>query len=433
MALGASRWRIVRQLLVESLLLAAIGGAVGLALSYPGVQFFTNAAMEEAPSTMQFPMDRAVFAYLISLCVGSAAICSLVPARHASRTSLAPTLNDAGRGSVGSRHRRRWTGAFVVAQVTLALVLLSGAMLMIKSLVGLMQTDVGIETNGLSQMAINLGQRHDTPDRRLLFLNQLEERLAQRQGVEAVLASQAPLGGAFVRRVRIDGGAAVALDALPQVSVVGIGNRYFEVVGVPVIAGRSLTANEVRQASDRVVVNERFARMTFPDGIAVGQRILLVEPSTAPAESAGPLWAQQVRIDVRRVCLDRDAAGDMRSLRGHRLCGVTSNTGDRLTDRSRCRPATCLAGCSGHDTTATRHRARPGDGRGGRNRDRSAGDPGGDRRDQLPHDCGCSNRAGCGRHRGQCCTRTPRDAAQSDDGSPGRVTCGVPQRCWPPS
>jgi putative ABC transport system permease protein len=288
MALGASRWRIVRQLLVEGLLLAAIGGAVGLALSYPGVQLFTNAAMEEAPSTMQFPMDLAVFAYLISLCVGSAAVCSLVPSWHASRTSLVPTLNDAGRGSVGSRQRRRWTGAFVVAQVALALVLLSGAMLMIKNLVGLMQTDVGIETNGLSQMAINLGQRHDTPERRLLFLNQLEERLAQRQGVDAVLASQAPLGGAFVRRVAIDGAAAVDLDALPQVSVVGIGNRYFEVVGVPVIAGRSLTANEVWQASDSVVVNERFARMTFPDGIAVGQRFLLVEPSTAPAESAGP-------------------------------------------------------------------------------------------------------------------------------------------------
>ncbi len=295
LALGASRWRIVRQLLVESLLLAVIGGACGLALSYPGIQVFTNAAIEETPSTMQFPMDGAVFGYLVALCMGSAVVCSLVPSWHASRTSLTTTLNDAGRGSAGSRHRRRWTGAFVVAQVTLALVLLSGAMLMINNLVGLMQTDVGIETNGLSQMAINLGQRHDTPERRLLFLNQLEERLVQSQGVQATLASQAPLGGALVRRLRIDGRAAADLEALPQVSVVAIGTRYFDVIGAPVTAGRSLTANEVRQASDSVVVNERFARMNFPDGMALGQRILLAEPN-APADGADPRWMTIVGV-----------------------------------------------------------------------------------------------------------------------------------------
>ena len=279
MALGASRWRIVRQLLVESLLLAAVGSVLGLVLSYPGIQLFSNAAMEETPSTMQFTMDLAVFAYLIALCFGSAVVCSLVPSWYASRTSLATTLNDAGRGSAGSHERRRWTGAFVVAQVTLALVLLSGAMLMIKNLVGLMQTDVGIEASGLSQMAIILGPRHDTPARRLLFLNQLEERLAQGQAVVAALASHPPFGGALVRRVRYDGAAAADLEALPQVSVVGIGDRYFDVVGIPIIAGRSLSADEVRQASDSVVVNERFVRMNVAGGIAVGQRILLVESS----------------------------------------------------------------------------------------------------------------------------------------------------------
>ncbi|HEU4693098.1 MAG TPA: ABC transporter permease, partial [Vicinamibacterales bacterium] len=296
MALGASRWRIVRQLLVESLLLAAVGSVLGLALSYPGIQLFTNAAMEETPSTMQFTMDLAVFAYLIALCFGSAVVCSLVPSWYASRTSLATTLNDAGRGSAGSRQRRRWTGAFVVAQVTLALVLLSGAMLMIKNLVGLMQTDVGIEASGLSQMAIILGPRHDTPARRLLFLNQLEERLAQGQAVVAALASHPPFGGALVRRVRYDGAAAADLEALPQVSVVGIGDRYFDVVGVPIIAGRSLSADEVRQASDSIVVNERFVRMNVAGGIAVGQRILLVESSAVPGEGAGPRWMTIVGV-----------------------------------------------------------------------------------------------------------------------------------------
>jgi predicted permease len=296
LALGASRWRIVRQLLVESLLLAAVGSVCGLALSYPGIALFTNAAIEETPSTMQFPMDGAVFAYLVSLCVGSAVVCSVIPAWTAARTSLATSLNDGGRSSAGSRHRRRWTGAFVVAQVTLALVLLSGAMLMIKNLVGLMRTDVGIETSGLSQMAITLGQRHDTPERRLLFIGQLNERLVARQGVEAALVSHAPLGGALVRRLRVDGQAATDLEALPLVSVLGIGERYFDVVGAPLVTGRSLAADELRRAGDNVVVNERFARMHFRDESAIGQRIVLVEPAALAAEGADASWLTIVGV-----------------------------------------------------------------------------------------------------------------------------------------
>ncbi len=162
LAMGASRWRILRQLMIESLVLAAAGGVCGLALAYPGIQMFTNAAAEETPATMQFSMDGTVFAYLVLLCVGSALVCSLVPAWQASRTTLAATLNDAGRTSSGSRHRRRWTGAFVVAQVAMALVLLTGAMLMMQNLLGLMRTDIGIETSGLSQTTLNLGESRDT-------------------------------------------------------------------------------------------------------------------------------------------------------------------------------------------------------------------------------------------------------------------------------
>ena len=87
-----------------------------------------------------------VFSYFAAMCVASALVCGLVPAWHASRTNLAATLNDAGRGSSGSRSRRRWTGAFVIAQVAAALVLLTGAALMMQNLVSLVRTDVGVET-----------------------------------------------------------------------------------------------------------------------------------------------------------------------------------------------------------------------------------------------------------------------------------------------
>ena len=206
MALGASRWRIRRQLLVESLVLASAGGVCGLALSYPGIQVFRNLPANSAPPYwVQFTMDGMVFSYFAALCVGSALVCGLVPAWHASRTSLAATLNDAGRGSAGSRSRRRWTGAFVVAQVAAALVLLTGAAMMMQNLISLVRTDVGVDSRSLMQMAFELRRSDDTPERRLLFLGQLEDVLPRTRVSVRLWRAMRPVVGARVRRLRIDG------------------------------------------------------------------------------------------------------------------------------------------------------------------------------------------------------------------------------------
>ena len=199
-ALGASRWRIVRQLLAESLLLASAGGLAGLALSHAGLQLFlANLGPEAAPpSWVQFTLDRTVFAYLAALCLGSALVCGLVPAWHASRPDLAAAINDASRGDTGSRFRRRWTSAFVVVQVTLALVLLTGATLMAQNLVNLLRADVGVDTSDLLQTAFVLQRRDYTPERRLKFVQKLEERFASARGVDAAVTSNVPLGGALV-------------------------------------------------------------------------------------------------------------------------------------------------------------------------------------------------------------------------------------------
>jgi predicted permease len=304
LALGASRWRIARQLLVESLLLAAAGGVCGLALSYPGIQVFRNLPAESAPPYwVQFTMDGAVFAYLVALSVGSALACGMVPAWHASRTSLAATLNDAGRASAGSRWRRRWTAAFVVAQVAASLVLLTGATLMMQNLISLTSIDIGVETSGLTQMAFDFRRSDDTPERRLLFLGQLEERLISSPGVGAALASNGPMGGALVRRVRIDGRPNSEAEALPLVSLVRIGQGYFETVGAPVIAGRTLAADDRRQPDDSVVVNERFARMHFQDEPVIGTRILLMQPNASSDASDETRWMTIVGVvgNVRQL------------------------------------------------------------------------------------------------------------------------------------
>jgi len=296
LALGASRWRIVRQLLVECLLLATASGACGLGLSYVGVQFFAGAALAETPSWMRFTIDGAVFAYLLALCLGSALVCGLVPAWHAARPNLAATLNDAGRANAGSRWRRRWTGAFVVAQVAAALVLLTGAMLMMKNLTSLMRTDIGVETSRLSQMAIILSQNRDSPDRRRLFLGQLEERLAANAKTNAAIASNAPMGGAHARKLLIDGRPAAEPQTLPLVSLIDVGQRYFDVVGASTIAGRALTTDDVRRPDDSVVVNERFAQMHFQDGTVIGKRIRLIELDARTDGSTETRWMTIVGV-----------------------------------------------------------------------------------------------------------------------------------------
>ena len=111
LALGASRWRIVRQLLVEGLLLATAGGICGFALALPGLQMLRNLPAESAPpSWVQFTMDTRVAVYVVALCLGSALVCSLLPAWQASRPGLVATLNDAARSGTGGRSRRRWMG-----------------------------------------------------------------------------------------------------------------------------------------------------------------------------------------------------------------------------------------------------------------------------------------------------------------------------------
>jgi len=300
----------VRQLLVESLLLAAVGGLCGLGLSYPSLAVFQNLPAESAPPYwVQFTMDRVVVAYLVALCVGSALVCGLVPAWHASRANLVTTLNDAGRGSAGSRHRRRWTGAFVVAQVSLALVLLTGATLMMQNLLSLVRTDAGVETGELMQMAFNLRRSGDSPERRLLFLSQLEERLASSPSVNTALASNAPMGGAPVRGLRIDGRPAADPQTLPPVSLIRVGQRYFDVVGVPVIAGRAFAAHDLRQPDDSAIVNERFVSTHFQDEPVIGKRILLTELNTRAGSADDQRWLTIVGV-VGNVRQNRLPSGE---------------------------------------------------------------------------------------------------------------------------
>src|SRR5262249_13672376 len=142
-AIGATRWRIVRQLLVESLLLSAVGGALGWLLAIAATRWFDVATSDLGrPYFIQFTMDGRVFTFFATVCLATGIVFGLAPALHVSRTDVNDLIKDGGRS--GSLRARRWTSALVVGELTLTLVLLAGAGFMMRSFLTLYRLDLGI-------------------------------------------------------------------------------------------------------------------------------------------------------------------------------------------------------------------------------------------------------------------------------------------------
>ena len=155
--MGATRWRIVRQLLVESLLLAGLGGVFGLLLAFVGTRWFDAATQGLGrPYYLQFTMDARVLAFFATVCLATAILFGLVPALHGAKTDINEVLKESGRGgSVGLR-ARRWTSALIVGELALTVVLLAAAGLMIRSFLALYRLDLGIDTSHLLTMNTSL-------------------------------------------------------------------------------------------------------------------------------------------------------------------------------------------------------------------------------------------------------------------------------------
>ena len=305
MAIGASRWRIIRQLLVESLLLATTAGAIGLALSVAGVRLFRNAVTGTGePYWLDFTMDLRVFAFFALACLGTAVIFGLAPALQTANTRLSETLNESGRGTAGTRGARRWASALVVVQLALAPVLLSGAGLMMRTLLESYRTDVGITTAGLVRVRLSLpDQEYPDPARKAQFYRQLEERLAAAPNLKAALASTAPQEGAAFREVSFDGRSEGAAGTRPIAGMMTIGLRYFDTLGVSLLRGRDFTSADGGTSETPGIVNARFVEMHFADTDPIGRRIRLW-PAGGPVE--GPEWVTVIGVapNVRQRDVD---------------------------------------------------------------------------------------------------------------------------------
>lgn len=304
-ALGASRARIVRQLLIESLLLSAMGGAAGLALAVIALRFFTaETADMNLPFWVRFEFDTGVFAYVAVVCLGTALLFGLAPAWQLAQTTAHEAMKASGVGRATSRRTRRWVDGLLIGELALTLVLLAGAGLLVRSGLALADADAVLDMRSLLTARIALPPaKYATPEQRQAFYRQLQERLDSSSPSisSATLATARPFVDANVRQLVLDGEAftsespAVGRDvtgsasgmtrAAPRriVQMVAIGDRYFETLGLPLRRGRGLTRDDARPGQEAIVVNERFVAQYFPGANPIGRRVQLPEVSAGAA------------------------------------------------------------------------------------------------------------------------------------------------------
>jgi putative ABC transport system permease protein len=273
-AIGAGRGRLVRQLLTESLLLAGLGGAAGLALGWAGLRALVRLAPADLPRLQAIAVDGSVLAFTAGVAILTGVLFGLVPAIHTARTDPGRTLKDGGRGSTGPGGLLR--RALVVVEVALAVVLLVGAGLMLRSFARIQEVDLGLQTDGvLTARVALLGEAYRDGAARAEFFRQFVERaeaLPEVEGAAAVgtiFLSATPNSTNF----SIEGRPPFAVDEQLEVPVDSVTPNYFDVMRVPLVRGRPFDARDTAASIPVVIINDTMARRFWPDEDPVGRRM----------------------------------------------------------------------------------------------------------------------------------------------------------------
>jgi putative ABC transport system permease protein len=273
-ALGAGRFRLLRQSLTESLVIALLGGALSLLLALWAVEFISRRLFSELPGA-HVTLDFKVFGFALLASVLTGLVFGTVPAWLASRADVNQALKDSPRGSTaGSHHRLRH--ALIVGEVAFALVLLAGAGLFLRGLQRFTNLDPGWRVDGLVTAQIGLqGANYAAPAQRLAFYQRLEERLGALPGVEqvALSGSQAAWGFNSSGSFRIEGQPEPQPGQWPEIYFEVVSLRYFETHGIRLLQGRAFTSADTADKPPVVIINETTARRFWPNENPVGKRL----------------------------------------------------------------------------------------------------------------------------------------------------------------
>lgn len=280
-AFGASRVRIVRQFLTESVVIALLGGALGVAFAYWGIRWIEASipADNPPPFWMRFTIDGPVLLYTLGIAVATGLLFGIAPALQALKTDLHETLKEGGRGAGGSLRRNRLRSGLVVAQVALSLMLLVSASLFVRSFLNLQDERGGLETSHLMSMRIYLpAGRYEKNEDMSLRVEDVVRRLETLPGVEAVSASNnIPLGdGGGDGRIAIDG-KDFPRGEEPNVFWAGVGPHLLRTLGLKPVSGRGFTDAEGFSLSHVALVNQMFAIKHWPGQDPVGRRFRLLD------------------------------------------------------------------------------------------------------------------------------------------------------------
>jgi putative ABC transport system permease protein len=277
-ALGASRIRLIRQLLTESVLLAVIGGALGVLIAMFGVDLLLKLSEGSIPITAEVKIDATVLMFTLLVSFGTGLLFGLVPAFRTLKLSLTDSLKEAGRIG-GGQLRSRTRSLLVVFECAVAVVLLIGAGLLVRSLVELLKTNPGFEADGVLTMRLDLSRKkYDTPEKAARFFGGLESQIGRLPGVEAVgLVTELPLSGQRNDMpFTVEGRPPVSIDQAFDADFRRVNRDYFKALQIPLLRGRNFTEQEVEQSNKVLLVSEQLVAAVFPNEDPIGKRLQFV-------------------------------------------------------------------------------------------------------------------------------------------------------------
>ena len=302
-ALGASRARLLRQLLTESLLLALASGVIGLLIGVWGMDALAANGAANLPPLFVVKLDSTVFGFTLCATLLTSLFFGLLPAWRFSQPDLNETLKEGGRSGGTNPARNRLRGLLVVAQVALSLVLLAGAGLMVRSFVNLLRVEPGFDPNNVLTLEYRVPRnKYPEPQQQWRFHEQVVARVQALPGVESAAAVMAiPHGGnAGGSGFTLPDRAASPTGQEPRAQTNRADSYYFHTMKIPVLQGRVFTAQDQTQTPPVVVINQTMARQYWPQGDAVGQQVHLLSPD---------LTATVIGVvgDIRHLSLDESA------------------------------------------------------------------------------------------------------------------------------
>jgi putative ABC transport system permease protein len=274
MALGAARWRIVRQLLSESLLIAGLGGACGLLVGRWMLQGLLRMAPPELPQISRVSLDQTVLLFTLGIAVATSLLCGLLPALQSSRIDLQTVLKAGGRLTTGAG-REGMRRALLIVEVSLSLVLLVGAGLLVRSMYNLLQVDLGFNADNLLTLRLNLSVEKYNASARRMFYDECLARVGAVPGVRsAALTQSLPIEGSYWGSFFIAADKPVPSRAdLPSSDYLPVSQNYFETMGIRLLRGRLFTATDTAASAPVVVINETLARQIWPGEDPIGKRL----------------------------------------------------------------------------------------------------------------------------------------------------------------